>query len=60
MSMKGRKQKLKGGDEFDVVSSWRRVYCYLQRAGVAKSIKKKMNKRFRKDAKHKMYTSEDT
>jgi Zn/Cd-binding protein ZinT len=58
--MMGRKQTLKGGDEYDLVGSWRRWYCYLQRAGVAKSIKKKMNKRARKDAKRKMYTREDT
>jgi Zn/Cd-binding protein ZinT len=58
--MMGRKQTLKGGDEYDLVGSWRKLYCYLQRAGVAKSIKKKMNKRARKDAKRKMYTREDT
>jgi hypothetical protein len=57
--MMGRKQTLKGGDEFDLVSSWRKMYCYLQRAGTAKSIKKKMNKRARKDAKRRMYTRED-
>ena len=58
--MMGRKQTLKGGDEYDLVGSWRKLYCYLQRAGVAKSIKKKMNKRARKDAKRKLYTREDT
>ena len=52
--MMGRKQKLKGGDEYDVVGSWRKLYCYLQRAGAAKSIKKKMNKRARSDAKRKL------
>ena len=59
--MMGRKQTLKGGDEYDVVSSrWRKVMCYLQRAGAAKSIKKKMNKRARHDAKRKLHTREDT
>ena len=58
--MMGRKQTLKGGDEYDVVGSWRKLYCYLQRAGVVKSIKKKMNKRARQEAKRKMYTKEDT
>tara|TARA_Y100001951_G_C11097897_1_gene160352 strand:- start:191 stop:370 length:180 start_codon:yes stop_codon:yes gene_type:complete len=52
--MMGRKQKLKGGDEYDVTSSWRKVMCYLQRAGAVKSIKKKMNKRDRYDAKRKL------
>ena len=58
--MMGRKQALKGGNEYDVVGSWRKLYCYLQRAGVAKSIKKKMNKRSRQDAKRKLYTREDS
>tara|TARA_Y100000310_G_scaffold241127_1_gene245035 strand:- start:254 stop:481 length:228 start_codon:yes stop_codon:yes gene_type:complete len=58
--MMGRKQKLKGGNEFDVVSSWRKLFCYLQHAGVTKSIKKKMNKRARQEGKRRMYTREDT
>ena len=57
--MMGRKQKLKGGGEYDVTSNWRKVMCYLQRAGAVKSIKKKMNKRDRYDAKRKLYTRED-
>jgi hypothetical protein len=48
-----RKQKLKGGNGFDVVGSWRKLYCYLHPVGTAKFIKKKMNKR-------KMHTREDT
>ena len=58
--MMGRKQTLKGGDEYDVVGGWRKWYCYLQRAGVTKSIKQKMNRRARHDAKRKLYTREDT
>lgn len=49
--MMGRKQKLLSGNEHDVVSTWRKVLCCLQRAGVAKKTKKKLNKRARKDAK---------
>ena len=56
----GRKQKLKSGDEYDVVGGWRKWYCYLQRAGAVKSIKKKMNRRARLEAKRKPYTREDT
>jgi hypothetical protein len=58
--MMGRKQKLKGGDEYDVVGGWRKLMCYLQRAGVTKSIKQKMNRRYRHEAKRKLYTREDT
>ena len=54
--MMGRKQTLKGGDEYDVVSRWRKLYCYLQRAGACKSVKKKLNKRARREAKHKLHT----
>ena len=58
--MMGRKQKLKGGDEYDVVCGWRGGYCYLKRAGVCKAIKRKMNRRSRHEAKRKLYTREDT
>jgi hypothetical protein len=47
--MKGRKQQLKGGSEWDVLYG-RAHYCYLSRAGVARSIKRGMNKRERKEA----------
>mgnify|MGYP003680160237 CR=1 FL=1 len=57
--MMGRKQKLKGGCEYDVVFRWRGWFCYLERAGVCKSIKKKMNKRARSDAKRNLYSRED-
>ena len=58
--MMGRKQKLKGGDEYDVVCGWRGWYCYLKRAGVCKAIKRKMNNRARREAKRKLNTREDT
>lgn len=52
---KGRRQTLKGGSEYDVtVKGWRRAMCYLSRAGVAKKIKRKMNKRARQEAKKQM------
>ena len=42
---------LKGGDEYDALTSARKYYCYLDRPGVAKKIKRKYNKRFRKKGK---------
>jgi hypothetical protein len=45
--MLGHKEKLKNGGECDVVSGWKRVLCYCQRAGVTKKIKQKMRRRFR-------------
>lgn len=48
--MKGRKQELKNGSEHDLLYG-RNIYCYLDRAGVTKSIKRGMNKRARREAK---------
>lgn len=45
------KIKMKGGAEWDALTSARKWYCYLTKPGVAKSIKKGYNKRFRKQGK---------
>jgi len=42
---------LKGGDEYDALTSARRFYKYLNRSKVIKKIKRKYNKRFRKNGK---------
>ena len=54
--MKKERIPLKGGDEFDAFTM-RKWYIYLTRSGVAKSIKKKYNKRFRKNGKDKVKSS---
>ncbi len=47
--MMGHKQELKTGAEHDVVSRyWRSMYCYTQRAGVCKNIKRQMSRRDRR------------
>ena len=43
------KQELKNGDEYDCVSFWRKHGIILKKAGFWKKIKRKMNKRFRKE-----------
>ena len=43
---------LKGGDEFDVLTKARKMYKYLDRSKVVKKIKRKYNKRFRKNGKN--------
>lgn len=43
--------KLKGGAEYDALTSARRWYKYLTSPGVTKSIKRGYNKRFRKEGK---------
>ena len=42
---------LKGGAEFDALTSARKFYCYLTKPGIAKKIKRQYNKRFRKQGK---------
>ena len=44
--MKGHKEKLKDGDEWDTVCA-RHIYTYLKRAGVAHRVKKRMSRRNR-------------
>lgn len=47
------KQKLRSGDEYDVVCSrghWRRHYCYLQRPGATNEIKTRLRRRARHEA----------
>jgi hypothetical protein len=45
---------MKGGDEYDALTSARKFYVYLTRSGVAKAIKKKYNKRFRRHQKEQL------
>ena len=40
------KQKLKTGDEFDVICA-RKWYCYLKRAGATSRIKRRLRRRMR-------------
>ena len=46
-----KKIPLKGGDEHDALTNARRFYKYLNRSKVIKKIKRKYNKRFRKNGK---------
>jgi hypothetical protein len=48
---------LKGGEEFDALTKARTLYVYLTRSGIVKSIKKKYNKRFRRNGKEKVKSS---
>jgi hypothetical protein len=51
---RGRRQKLKSGDEVDVIGRWRKWLSYLKRAGVAKRIKRDLNRRARRDVKREL------
>jgi len=54
VSKKKDRIPMKGGDEFDALTSARKFYVYLTRSGVAKAIKKKYNKRFRRHQKEEL------
>lgn len=45
------RRKRTGGGEHDAYSGWRKVLCYLQRAGAVKSIKAETHRRERRVAK---------
>jgi hypothetical protein len=42
---------VKSFDEQDVFTSWRRVYCWTQRAGACKRVKRRANRRGRREAR---------
>ena len=52
------KRTMKNGDEYDAYSKWRKYYCYLQRPGVVKKIKRRTHKRERQEAKQEIRDSE--
>lgn len=42
-----RKRTIRTGDEQDVHTGWRKLYCYTQRAGVTRKVKRLTNRRER-------------
>lgn len=46
------KQRLKDGHEWDLLSNWRKKGWLTHKPGVWKSIKKRLNKRFRREGKN--------
>jgi hypothetical protein len=44
-------RQIKGWDEEDAYTPWRKLYCYLQRPGAVKQIKRRTHKRERREAK---------
>lgn len=45
------KQPLKGGDEYDILTTARHIYCYTDNPGVCKSAKQRYNRRLRRKAR---------
>ena len=46
-----RRRVANEGDEQDVLTGWRKMYCYTQRAGVTNAIKRRARRRERREAK---------
>ncbi|WP_114906853.1 hypothetical protein [Ornithinimicrobium murale] len=44
-------RRIVNGDEQDVHTGWRKLYCYTQRAGVTRRIKTRTNRRERREGK---------
>ena len=55
------KRRTVAAAEYDVVDRyWRKMYCYLQRAGVTSGIKRQMRRRERREAREEVRTGWDT
>jgi hypothetical protein len=52
------KRKAITGAEQDVVTPWRRLLCYTQRAGVTSGIKRQMRRRERREGARENHTTE--
>jgi hypothetical protein len=46
--------KMKSAAEYDGLTSWRRHYCYLQKAGVTAKIKRTYRRRYRRILKKRL------
>jgi hypothetical protein len=45
------KRIIKGFEEQDVLTKWRRIYCYTKRAGACAGVKRRYRRRERRSAK---------
>lgn len=54
--MMGHRERMKGGDEWDAFTGWRRWYYW--RAGKLHHIKKKFSRRVRREAKESLRKGE--
>jgi hypothetical protein len=51
--MMGWKTKLKTGDEWDVVTGWRKYLCWTKRPGACKKVKRRIRRRDRHNWRNK-------
>jgi len=53
------RRPIKGWDEQDVYTGWRKVYCWTKRAGAVKDVKRRTHRRERRTAKTKLRADGD-
>ncbi len=53
------KRPVKKADEHDTVTGWRRYLCYLQRPGATDAVKRRLRRRERHVAKHRLRTGQE-
>jgi hypothetical protein len=53
------RRAITGWAEEDAYTGWRKFYCYLQKAGAVKYIKRRTHRRERREAKREIRTSAD-
>lgn len=49
---------LSGGLEYDILTGWRKWYCYTKKPGICKFAKNKYNRRLRRVLKHELNEQE--
>lgn len=49
--MMGHREKMKGGDEYDALTRWKKLLKVFAKPGLARQAKQKFNRRVRKEAK---------
>ncbi|MGN6538943.1 MAG: hypothetical protein ACTHKQ_24850 [Mesorhizobium sp.] len=49
--MMGHREKMRGGDEYDALTGWKKLLKVFARPGLSRRAKQKFNRRVRKEAK---------
>lgn len=57
--MMGHREMMKGGDEYDALTGWKKVLKVFAKPGLAMKAKRKFNRRVRKLAKAEMRQGAD-
>ncbi len=53
----GHREKMRGGDEYDALTGWKKLLKVFAKPGLSRQAKQKFNRRVRKEAKAKTVRS---